>query len=326
MEKNPYKVLQVDPEASSVVIKAAYRALMKAKEMHPDLGGDLKQAQELNEAYSVLNNPSKRLEWNAKVRHSNGTRTIERTLIALCSTCGALNAIPFQNFVFSSSCGNCGQRFLTIKKPEAAPNTFAKQYRDPTKAKPKAKQNPLSPMKMAVFLFERQLFPRAIEQLQEILKTKENHPEALYLLGMSYYRLQRYRDCTKPFLQLLHLQPDHVSANLHLGKALMRLQEFKDAVPYLKKAELAHKGDSKLILLLANSLFMSDQYTGAALEFAKIVEREPKNENALFLMGMSYFKSNSMAKAFEAFRRGRNIFPQNEQFDRMVKATVDALA
>lgn len=53
-----YEVLEVSPKARQSVIEKAYRALMR--EVHPDLGGDPRKAQLINEAYEVLCDPATR--------------------------------------------------------------------------------------------------------------------------------------------------------------------------------------------------------------------------------------------------------------------------
>jgi hypothetical protein len=53
-----YEVLEVSPKARQSVIEKAYRALMR--EVHPDLGGDQRKAQLVNEAYEVLRDPASR--------------------------------------------------------------------------------------------------------------------------------------------------------------------------------------------------------------------------------------------------------------------------
>jgi curved DNA-binding protein CbpA len=59
-----YKRLQVDPEADSVVIRAAYHAL--ARKYHPDAGGDLVRMVEVNEAWDVLGNPMMRTAYDTE--------------------------------------------------------------------------------------------------------------------------------------------------------------------------------------------------------------------------------------------------------------------
>ena len=53
-----YEVLEVSTKARQSVIDRAYRALMR--EDHPDLGGDPRKAQLINEAYEVLRDPERR--------------------------------------------------------------------------------------------------------------------------------------------------------------------------------------------------------------------------------------------------------------------------
>lgn len=62
--RNFYRILSVQPDAPTEVIKASYRALMRDLKKHPDLGGDVWSAQVLNEAYATLVDPAKRLAYD----------------------------------------------------------------------------------------------------------------------------------------------------------------------------------------------------------------------------------------------------------------------
>jgi len=59
---NPYKILGVDKSASQSDIKKAYRA--KAKQHHPDKGGDEAEFKKINQAYEVLGNEQKRSQFD----------------------------------------------------------------------------------------------------------------------------------------------------------------------------------------------------------------------------------------------------------------------
>jgi curved DNA-binding protein CbpA len=62
---DPYRVLQVVPEADHEVIRAAYRAL--ARKYHPDLeGGSKEQMMALNAAWGVLGQPRTRAMYDRK--------------------------------------------------------------------------------------------------------------------------------------------------------------------------------------------------------------------------------------------------------------------
>ena len=66
--KNYYKILQIDKDASPEIIKVAYKLLVK--KYHPDLKeGEAKidaeeKIKQINEAYDVLSNPSKKSEYD----------------------------------------------------------------------------------------------------------------------------------------------------------------------------------------------------------------------------------------------------------------------
>jgi curved DNA-binding protein CbpA len=63
--RNYYRLLHVQPDAPTEIIKASYRTLMQRLRMHPDLGGDDWNASLLNEAYAVLVDPDKRAAYDA---------------------------------------------------------------------------------------------------------------------------------------------------------------------------------------------------------------------------------------------------------------------
>ncbi len=60
-----YRVLQVDPAASPLVIQAAYRVL--ARIFHPDVDGDDAQMKRLNHAWAILGDPRLRAEYDRQL-------------------------------------------------------------------------------------------------------------------------------------------------------------------------------------------------------------------------------------------------------------------
>src|SRR4030095_16101464 len=62
---NYYRILHVQPDAPTEVIRASYRTLMLRLGMHPDLGGDHWNAALLNEAFATLVDPVKRAQYDA---------------------------------------------------------------------------------------------------------------------------------------------------------------------------------------------------------------------------------------------------------------------
>lgn len=73
--RNLYRILHVQPEAPTEVIRASYRTLMSALKAHPDLGGDTETAARINHAWSVLGDAEQRraydLQLGAAARRSH---------------------------------------------------------------------------------------------------------------------------------------------------------------------------------------------------------------------------------------------------------------
>ncbi len=63
--RNYYRILQVQPDAPTEVIRSSYRTLMHTLKQHPDLGGDHWNAAILNEAYETLSDIRKRTEYDS---------------------------------------------------------------------------------------------------------------------------------------------------------------------------------------------------------------------------------------------------------------------
>jgi hypothetical protein len=72
MEKNYYKILQVDPSADKEVIAAAYKRL--SIKYHPDTNRSSdanRRMQDINEAYQVLKDPASRAQYDLYFNGAN---------------------------------------------------------------------------------------------------------------------------------------------------------------------------------------------------------------------------------------------------------------
>jgi len=74
--RNYYRILQVQPDAPTEIIRASYRTLMREMKLHPDLGGSTAEASLLNEAYETLSDPKRRAAYDEKMR-TKGFRRAE---------------------------------------------------------------------------------------------------------------------------------------------------------------------------------------------------------------------------------------------------------
>ena len=68
-----YEVLQVDRHAEPEVIRGAYRAL--ARKYHPDFGGSVRLMASINEAWSILGDPARRVAYDGESQSAGELRT-----------------------------------------------------------------------------------------------------------------------------------------------------------------------------------------------------------------------------------------------------------
>ena len=93
------------------------------------------------------------------------------------------------------------------------------------------------------------------DKLNSALKVEPNALAPRYLLGLSYYRLQRFEDARKEFTSVVQSSPDYTLAIFYLGLANARVGDFDGAIAALKRAlELDATNFSAARLTLVNLL------------------------------------------------------------------------
>ncbi|CAN6253704.1 unnamed protein product [Urochloa humidicola] len=95
LHKDYYKVLEVDYDASDDTIKLSYRrlALMWHPDKHKGNNDVTAKFQEINEAYKVLSDPAKRLEYDLSGCHEINQYTLREYLTrfkGMILTCNGL--------------------------------------------------------------------------------------------------------------------------------------------------------------------------------------------------------------------------------------------
>lgn len=74
--RNFYRILRVQPDASFDVIQQSYRSLMQKLRLHPDLGGEERNARIINQAYAILRNPELRAAYDTELLNRYNIKTL----------------------------------------------------------------------------------------------------------------------------------------------------------------------------------------------------------------------------------------------------------
>jgi curved DNA-binding protein CbpA len=75
---NYYRILQVQPDAAHEVIRHNYTILLQKLRIHPDLGGNDRDAALINVAYETLRHPKKRAEYDQLLLRQNNLLTVSQ--------------------------------------------------------------------------------------------------------------------------------------------------------------------------------------------------------------------------------------------------------
>ncbi len=80
--RNFYRILQVQPDAPTEVIKNNYRTLLQKLRIHPDLGGDQRNASLVNQAWQTLRDPIRRHEYDRQLLQDYHIQTLSQGHLA----------------------------------------------------------------------------------------------------------------------------------------------------------------------------------------------------------------------------------------------------
>lgn len=107
--RNYYRILHVEPDAPTAVIRASYRAILARLKVHPDLGGDHAQAVLVNEAFATLSDPIRRAAYDRTIAQPTQMRGQMAQAPATASSSARSKAEPPKGKL---GCGFCGAPYL----------------------------------------------------------------------------------------------------------------------------------------------------------------------------------------------------------------------
>ncbi len=121
--RNYYRILQVQPDAPTEVIRASFRTLMRELKQHPDLGGSTGEASLLIEAYETLSQPQRRATYDREAF----SRYTKRDVVAPDTAKPPLTTVfcPFCRRPLArkaqpgETCPNCRIPLQSARKPRA---------------------------------------------------------------------------------------------------------------------------------------------------------------------------------------------------------------
>lgn len=117
--RNYYRILHVQPDAPTEIIRSSYRTLMTKLRQHPDLGGDHWTATVINEAWAVLCDPAKRADydrsWKASAHARQPPEPDAPAAPGTCQFCGALHGLTGR-MASTATCTTCNTPLAPVSR------------------------------------------------------------------------------------------------------------------------------------------------------------------------------------------------------------------
>jgi O-antigen ligase/Tfp pilus assembly protein PilF len=122
-------------------------------------------------------------------------------------------------------------------------------------------------------------YDAAIRAYEHCLRENPTYVNALYNLGVTYYKVGEYGKAGEYFLKSISIDPNFYSAHINLAATLQRIEMYPEAI----------------------------------YEYYRALEIQPKSEDAYNNLGVIYARLGKLIQALEMFQRVLEINPENEK-------------
>jgi tetratricopeptide (TPR) repeat protein len=153
-------------------------------------------------------------------------------------------------------------------------------------------------------------YPEAIRYYRKAFELAPTMPGLRLNLGLSLFKNGDYKQAIAMFEPLLKAQPDDQRLNVLVGMSHYGLAQYAGAAPYLKQAAKDDPRNLTLLLTLAHSCLLSNQYPCVLDAFHQIVALNAESAEADMLMGEALDEMKDPEGAIREFRAAVKANPK----------------
>lgn len=176
-----------------------------------------------------------------------------------------------------------------------------------------SKQQPANPEPYAhLGLLEarQEHYPDAIRYYRKAFALAPAMPSLRLNLGLSYFKSGDYKQALSMFEPLHKAQPDDERLNVLVGMSHYGLAQYAAASPYLKRAAKSDPQNLTLLLTLAHSCLLSNQYPCVLDAFHQMVALNAESAEADMLVGEALDEMKDPEGAVREFRAAAKANPK----------------
>ena len=178
---------------------------------------------------------------------------------------------------------------------------------------------------LAALRFAEERFDEADEHLRRALALAPGNTAALQNVAEAFRKRGRYEKAVETYRAVLAIDPGFAMAHAGLGDALFRLERHEEAIASLERSLELHSVPPTAVarlVLLGNASRALDRPEAATEYFARAIELDPRNADAIDHLAMMQFTAKRYDEALALYRRMLEIRPGSAQTHANIGATL----
>ena len=171
-------------------------------------------------------------------------------------------------------------------------------------------------LEQGIGLYRQENYDEALSLLQKARKEDPSSSLAAYYLGITYKKLQNYKEAKTNLIDAVSLTPKIKEALLELIETLYQLGETKEAEKYIEIAETGNIKEAQTAFLKGLVLLKEGNNLGAVAAFEKAKELDSSvSQAADYQIGLAYLKEKRFKEAKSVFRDVMVLDPNSNLAD-----------
>ena len=152
-------------------------------------------------------------------------------------------------------------------------------------------------------------FTGALIELSEAEKLTPNDPELLNLLGLTYFRKDRFDLAEEKYLKALKYRPDYSEARNNLGVNYLEMKRWDDALVQFKlvQDDIFYQGQDDAVINLGLSYFGKGDYQQALTVLRGAIGRNGRDPRTRLHLGRVYFALDRTELAIEEYQKALQL-------------------
>lgn len=128
-------------------------------------------------------------------------------------------------------------------------------------------------------------------------------------IGDDYFKVGQYKKAIEAYNDFLKYKPKHVKTIYNRGRCYQELGEFDKALEDFNVVITLDANNESALLSIGQDFYRKKEYSSATFYSEKVLERNPGNTMAHYLMGRANHKQGYMRDALSNYNSAINLSP-----------------